>query len=74
MALAQAQALVPDLHVVDATPDEDEASLRELARWAIGYSPVVAPDPPDGLWIDIAGASHLFGSEEELLAGSDQAG
>ena len=68
MVLAQAQALVPNLHVVEATPDEDEASLRELARWAIGYSPVVAPDPPDGLWIDIAGVAHLFGGEEELLA------
>ena len=33
---------------VEAVPDEDEASLRELARWAIGYSPVVAPDPPEG--------------------------
>jgi protein ImuB len=67
MALAKAQALAPKLHVVDATPDEDEASLREMARWAIGYSPVVAPDPPDGLWIDIAGVAHLFGSEEDLL-------
>ncbi len=67
MALAQAQALVPNLHVTNATPEEDEASLRELARWAIGYSPVVAPDPPDGLWIDIAGVAHLFGSEEALL-------
>jgi protein ImuB len=68
MPLAQAQALVPNLHVVEAAPEEDEASLRELARWAIGYSPVVAPDPPDGLWIDITGVAHLFGSEEELLA------
>ncbi|MET0741840.1 MAG: DNA polymerase Y family protein, partial [Microvirga sp.] len=67
MALAQAQALTPELHVFEATPGEDETALRELARWAIGYSPVVAPDPPDGLWIDIAGVSHLFGSEEELL-------
>lgn len=68
MVLAQAQALVPNLHVIEATPEEDEASLRELARWAIGYSPVVAVDPPEGLWIDIAGVAHLFGSEEELLA------
>jgi len=67
MALAQAQALVPNLHVAEATPEEDDASLRELARWAINYSPVVAPDPPDGLWIDIAGAAHLFGGEVELL-------
>jgi len=68
MALAQAQAQIPNLHVAEATPDEDEASLRELARWAINYSPVVASDPPDGLWIDITGAAHLFGGEEELLS------
>jgi protein ImuB len=68
MALAQAQALVPDLHVFDAKPEDDEIALTGLARWAIGYSPVVTIDPPDGLWIDIAGVAHLFGSEEELLA------
>ncbi|WP_183453210.1 DUF6504 family protein [Microvirga lupini] len=68
MPLAQAQALVPDLRVCDATPDDDETSLRQLACWAIRYSPVVAPDPPDGLWIDIAGADHLLGGEEALLA------
>jgi protein ImuB len=68
MALAQAQAQIPQLHIFDATPDEDEAALRELARWAIRYSPVVAVDPPDGLLIDIAGAAHLFGSEEKLLS------
>jgi len=67
MTLAQAQALVPNLHVAEATPEEDDASLRELARWALNYSPVVAADPPDGLWLDIAGVAHLFGSEEELL-------
>jgi protein ImuB len=68
MALAQAQALVPNLHIWDATPEDDDAALRELARWALGYSPVVAPSPPDGLWIDIAGVAHLFGSEEALLS------
>lgn len=67
IAVAQAQAIVSGLHVWDATPEEDEAALRELARWAIGYSPVVAPDPPNGVWIDIAGCAHLFGGEEALL-------
>ena len=66
--IAHAQALVPNLRVVDATPEEDEATLNELARWCIGYSPIVAPDPPDGVWLDIAGVAHLFGSEENLLA------
>lgn len=68
MAVAHAQAMVPGLHVWDATPEDDNAALRKLARWAIGYSPVVASDPPDGVWIDIAGCAHLFGSEEALLA------
>lgn len=67
MPVAQAQALIPDLHVMDADPEGDEASLREFAKWAIRYSPVVAPDPPDGVWIDIAGVEHLFGGEEALL-------
>ncbi|SCZ12337.1 Y-family DNA polymerase [Microvirga guangxiensis] len=67
MPLAQAQALVPDLHVADAKPEEDETSLKDLARWALRYAPIVATDPPDGIWIDIAGAAHLLGGEVELL-------
>jgi protein ImuB len=67
LPIAQAQARVPNLHVLEAKPEEDRAALERLARWAIAYSPVVALDPPDGLWIDIAGVAHLFGSEEKLL-------
>ena len=66
--VAHAQALVPKLHIVEAAPGEDEAALIELARWCIGYSPVVAPCPPDGIWIDIAGSAALFGGEEKLVA------
>jgi protein ImuB len=67
MAVAKAQAMVPDLHIIDADPEGENASLRQLAEWAIRFSPVVAPDPPDGIWIDIAGVEHLFGGEEALL-------
>ena len=28
---------------------------------------VVALDPPDGLWIEVAGAAHLFGDEDGLV-------
>ncbi len=48
------------------TPVEDEKKLVSLASWAIRFSPIVAPDPPDGLLIDIAGCEHLFGGEESL--------
>ncbi len=61
MALAQAQALVPGLAIRPAQLEADEAGLRRLAAWCLRYAPLVAPDPPDGLWIDITGCAHLQG-------------
>jgi len=42
-------------------------ALRKLAVWATRYSPIVAPDPPDGLLIDITGTDRVFGSEPGQL-------
>lgn len=67
MTVAHAQALVPGLHIVTATPDEDEAALSRLGLWCTRYSPLVSPDPPDGIFIDIAGSAHLFKGEAALL-------
>ncbi|NNM72476.1 Y-family DNA polymerase [Enterovirga aerilata] len=61
--IAHAQASVPGLVVVEAEPEADLLALGELARWCGRYSPVVQADPPDGVLIDIAGSSHLFGGE-----------
>ncbi len=68
LTIAHAQALVPDLTIMDADPDADEAGLKNLAVWCMGYSPIVALDAPDGLFIEIAGSAHLFGGEAALLA------
>ena len=46
MTLAHAQSLVPDLHVVEAAPQEDEAALEQLGLWCTRYSPLVTPDAP----------------------------
>ena len=68
LALAQAQARVPDLHIEPADPAADAAALARLALWALRrYSPVVAIDLPDGLLIDATGVAHLFGDETALL-------
>lgn len=67
MPLARARALVPTLAVADAEPEADADGLQRLAQWALRYSPMVSIDPPDGLWIDITGASHLVGGERPLL-------
>ena len=68
MTVTKARALVPELDVVDADPEADFDGLRRLALWAgRRYSPHVAPDPPNGLWLDITGCASLFSTERALL-------
>jgi protein ImuB len=67
MTVTHAQSLVTDLTVIEATPDDDEAALIRLALWCIKYSPLVTPDPPDGIFIDVAGSAHLFQGEAALI-------
>ena len=68
MTITQARSLVPALEVVDADPADDLEGLRRLTLWAgRRYSPIVAPDPPQGIWLDISGCSTLFGGERALL-------
>jgi len=65
-ALAHAVAMVPGLTVLEAEPEADATALHRLAAWCHRYTPLAAPDPPDGLWLDITGAAHLFGGEAAL--------
>jgi len=67
MPLAHAMALVPDLAVADADPEGDGRALSDLAAWCLHLSPLTAPDPPGGLWIDATGCAHLHGGEQEML-------
>ncbi|MFD1787857.1 DUF6504 family protein [Sphingomonas floccifaciens] len=68
MTVTKARMLAPGLQVVDAEPEADADGLRRLALWAGSrYSPLVAPDPPDGLWIDVTGCASLFSTERALL-------
>lgn len=68
MAVAYAQAAIPDLTVVEADPDAAAGALQELGAWCLRrYSPLVALDLPDGLWIEVAGSSHLFQGEARLI-------
>jgi protein ImuB len=67
MAAAHARALVGDLDVHDADPAADWAWLDRLALHAVGHwTPVACPSDPAGLWLDLTGASHLFGGEARL--------
>lgn len=63
-----AAALVPELATAAAEPEADAAALTELVHWCVRFSPAVAADPPDGLFLDISGVAHLWGGEAELMA------
>ena len=67
--LADARGAVPDLLSEAHEPEQDTASLLGLCRWMERYSPWVAPDPPDGLLMEVTGIPHLFGGEAAMLAG-----
>jgi len=53
--------------VAEADPQGDMRALSDLAAWCLHLSPMTAPDPPDGLWIDSTGCAHLHGGEPRML-------
>ena len=69
--VADARAKAPGLQTRSLDPEADRKALHRLGLWAMRYTPAVAlyrdDDHADGLFIDIAGASHLVGGEEALL-------
>ena len=68
MALADARARHPDLAVAEADPAAERALLTAVADLCDRYTPLVALDPPDGLFLDVTGCAHLFGGEAAMAA------
>src|SRR5262249_44424798 len=62
-----ARAIYPALVPVDADPAADETALGRLAAWCERYTPMAAPDPPDGVWLDITGCTAAPATEAELV-------
>lgn len=65
--LADARAMVPGLFVEPIDREADADFLRRLAAWCLRFTPVVAIDGCDALFLDIDGVGHLFGGEARLL-------
>lgn len=64
MAAAHARALVGDLDVLEADPVRDAVLLDRLALHAVArWTPIASPSGVDGIWLELTGASHLFGGE-----------
>jgi protein ImuB len=65
--VTEARAMIPDIDVIEADPAADRALLESVADWCDRYTPLVALDGADGLFLDITGSSHLFGGERALF-------
>ena len=65
--VAEARAICPTLDVVEEDPMADRKLLEAIADWCDRYTPLVAIDGKDGLFLDITGCAHLFGGEQALL-------
>lgn len=75
LTLGEAQALIDprvrarhgDPWVEELQPARDGRALHALGAWCMAkVSPVVALDPPDGLFMDVAGTGRLLGDEEDV--------
>src|SRR5712672_1606350 len=67
LPLANARAICPQLRVFDADEVADANTLNDIADWCDRFTPLVALDPPHGLFLDITGCAHLFGGEAALM-------
>ncbi|WP_312862160.1 DNA polymerase Y family protein [Rhizobium sp. P32RR-XVIII] len=67
LGVAEARAIHPILDVVEEDPAADQRLLEGIADWCDRYTPLVALDGKDGLFLDITGCAHLFGGERAML-------
>jgi protein ImuB len=67
LPLANARAICPQLRVFDADQAADAQTLTAIAEWCDRFTPLVALDPPHGLFLDITGCVHLFGGEAAMM-------
>ena len=67
MGIADARAMYPGIEVVESDHVSDRRLLESIADWCDRFTPLVAIDGDDGLFLDISGCAHLFGGEEAML-------
>lgn len=67
LGVAEARAMHPSVEVIEEDGEADRSMLEALADWCDRYTPLVAIDGRDGLFLDIAGCAHLFGGEKKML-------
>lgn len=68
MSLSDAKAQIPEVRTLEADPAADAAFLEAVAEACRRYTPALAVDAPDGVFLNITGTGLLFGGEDGLVA------
>jgi len=68
MSLSDAKAQIPGLKTLEADPGADAHLLEKIAEACRRYTPALAIDAPDGVFLNITGTEPLFGGETGLMA------
>lgn len=68
MVLADARALVPNLHVFTYDAQKANSLLLAIAKRCFRFSPTVALNNPNGIILDSSGCTHLWGGEAAYIA------
>lgn len=66
MPLADARITIPSLEAFKYQLQKQQKLLQEMAEWFIRYTPHVALNPPDGLFLDLSGCT-VWKSEAQHL-------
>ncbi|BAL96762.1 Y-family DNA polymerase [Rubrivivax gelatinosus] len=67
MRRGTALALAPDLVHGEADPVRDAAALTALAHAALAFTPMVVPEPPATVLLEVAASLRCFGGGPRLL-------
>ncbi|MEI8298660.1 MAG: DNA polymerase Y family protein [Pseudomonadota bacterium] len=67
LALNAARARVPDLQIHERDLLLEQRHLARLARWALGFTPLVSIEVPDALLLEVQGSLRLLGGLDVLL-------
>jgi len=66
MPLADARITFPSLQNFKFHPQKEEELLKTIAEWFIRYTPHVALNPPDGLFLDLTGCTAWKSEEQHV--------
>jgi protein ImuB len=68
LTLADARAREPGLLVLDRDHAAEARLLARVVAFCMRYTPMTAPEPPDGLVLDITGCAYPYENEDNLQA------